>query len=359
MNKILIGVGVLVVIALSIFALSNTSPGTPSTITIGVIAPLSGQYGFLGESERNAMLMAQEDLAAKGQTVRLIFEDDKYEARTGLTAYQKLKNIDNVDALIAVSAPILEVLKPVVAEDKMLMLSLGESQFHENDTVFQLMPASDKIAPKLGEESAKRFKNIAVVYSASGSLWKGWHDDFVKGVGAGAHETTFAMPADSDLRTETAKMVASKPDATTVFLPLEEGIKFLKNLKTLDPLHSIKIICDGNMEFSIQKYIDEVGSEIFADCISTTLPNTMTASFTAAYKAKFNADPILTADYAYDAVMLIADIANKSPDTWVAQLNNEYSLQGASGEVRFNSVGTRNPEVVVHQFKDGKFVEID
>lgn len=358
MYKIYISGAVLVLALGGLFFSTRTqSPDRP--LTIGVIAPLSGQYGFLGESERNAMLLAQADLASKGRSIELIFEDDKYEARTGLTAYQKLKNVDQVDAVVAVSAPILEALKPVVAEDSTLLLSLGESQFHEDDTVFQLMPASDKIAPKLGEEAAKRFKNIAVVYSASGSLWKGWHDDFSEGVGAKGAVTSYAVAAGSDLRTEVTKIVAARHDATTVFLPLEEGVKFLQNLKALDPQRSVKVICDGNMEFSIQKYIDAVGQDIFDGCISTTLPNTMTASFTEAYKAKFNADPILTADYAYDAVMLIADVGRKASGTWVKQLNDDYSLTGASGEVTFNSMGTRNPEVVVHQFIDGKFVSVE
>ncbi len=356
MKNLTIGAALLAALALGVYALTN-SPATAGPITIGVIAPLSGQYAFLGESERNAMQLAAEDLLGEGQEVRLIFEDDKYEAKTGLTAYQKLKSVDNVDAVVTVSAPVIEVLRPVVAKDQMLMLTLGESLFHESDTVFQLMPASDLIAPKLGEEAAKRYKKIAVVYGAGGSLWQKWHDDFVKGVGDKAETITVALAPDSDFRTEVAKLVAAKPDAATVFLPLEDGVKYLKELQRLDASGSVQVICDGNLEFSIQQYIDEVGAEIFDDCISTTLPNTMTGDFVSRFKAKFNADPFLTADYAYDAVAIIADLASIDKSEWVAELNDDYSIAGASADVSFNAAGTRSAQVVLHQFVDGKFVD--
>ena len=358
MKNILISLGLCVLVVVAIVFSTSTGRQSPTAVTIGVIAPLSGQYAFLGESERNAMLLAQKDFAAKGVPIKLIFEDDKYEAKTGLSAYQKLKTVDSVDAVVAVSAPVLEALKPVVASDKTVLTSLGESLFHEDDTVFQLMPASNKIAPKLGEEAGKRFKKIAVVYSGSGSLWKGWHDDFVKGVDGKSTTLDYSFAPNSDLRTETVKVVSAKPDATTVFLPLEDGIKYLKELELLDPSHSVKIICDGNLEFSIQKYVSEVGAEIFDHCISTTLPDTMTTEFVSAYKLAYSSDPILTADYAYDAVALFAELSKSSKGRWLTILKNNYSQKGASGTIHLNNVGTRDPEVVVHQFINGKFQAI-
>ncbi len=358
MKKVVIVFGLAVVVGIAAWGLATQKTTPSGGIKIGVIAPLSGQYAFLGESERNAMLLSQKALQAKGQAVQLIFEDDKYDPKVGVLAYEKLKSINQVDAVVAVSAPVIGALKPIVAQDHTLLFSLGESLYHEDDTVFQLMPASDKIAPRLGEEASKRFNRIAIVYSQSGSLWQQWKDDFLKGVDKNDMVETFALPPGSDFRTETQKILAFKPDATTVFLPLEEGIKYLQDLKLYDPKHTVAIICDGNLEFSIGEYTAKVGKDIFEGCISSTLPDTKTSEFVSTYKSTYKAEPVLTADYAYDAVSILAMLAQKNKNDWLSALKNNFKFSGASGEVKFNAVGTRLPEVVIHQYKDGKFVEI-
>lgn len=285
----------------------------------------------------------------------LIFEDDKYDAKVGVSAYQKLRNIDGVDAVVAVSAPVLEALKPLVKKDNVLLFSLGESLFHEDDTVFQLMPAGDKIGPRLGEEASKRYRRIAVVYSQGGSLWVKWRDEFKKGLSRDSVIEEFPLPSNSDLKTETLKVLAFKPDATTVFMPLEDGTKYLQALKLYDTHRAVHIICDSNLEFSINQYIKAVGAEIFNGCISTALPDTKTAEFINIYKSKFNADPIITSDYAYDAVSIVGELSQRNKNQWLDFLKNNFDFHGASGEIRFNEFGTRMPEVVVHQFSNGQF----
>lgn len=349
-------VGLLVLIILIAVARKPERP--QEELVIGVIAPLSGQYAFLGESERNAMLMAEADLEKRGIPVTLIFEDDKYDAKVGVSAYEKLKSIDHVDAVIVVSAPVIGALKPLVERDQMLMLTLGESLFHEDDTILQLMPASDEIGFRLGEEAAKRYKRIAVAYSQTNSLWQEWKDDFIKNVGDKSEVKEFPFSADSDLRTETQNVLAYAPDATTVFLPLQDGVRYLENLNTYDAARSVSIICDGNMEFLINEYIEKVGSAIFGECISATLPDTQTESFVAEYKAQFDADPLLTADYAYDAVSMLGELNGKEKGEWVNVLKNGYTHAGASGKIGFNEVGTRHADSVLHQYKNGTFVEI-
>ena len=54
-KKIIIGI---VVIAIILTAVAYSSKEKPSgKIKVGVIAPMSGQYGALGESIRNSILM--------------------------------------------------------------------------------------------------------------------------------------------------------------------------------------------------------------------------------------------------------------------------------------------------------------
>ena len=358
MKNIYAFVALALVIGIGVYLLLAREVGPRDEIVIGVIAPLSGQYAFLGESERNAMLLAEAELESQGIPVTLIFEDDKYDAKVGVSAYEKLSNIDQVDAVVVVSAPVIGALRPLVAEDRMLMLTLGESLFHEDDTVFQLMPAGDLVGPRLGEEAGKRFTRIAVVYSQSGALWQEWKDDFMSGVGPGTEVEAFAFPANSDLRTETQKVLAYAPGATTVFLPLEDGIAYLRNLKTYGASQDVAVICDANLEFSIGSYTKELGTELFEGCISVTLPDTKSEAFVTTYRERYEAEPVLTADYAYDAVAILGKLAAKDKDQWARALASGFSYDGASGTVTFNEVGTRSAAAEVHQYRNGTFVKV-
>lgn len=67
---------------------------------IGVVLPLSGNLSFIGKDVQRGMLLAKKDLASIS-TIRLIFEDGKYDTNTSLRAAKKLIQVDKVHALVS------------------------------------------------------------------------------------------------------------------------------------------------------------------------------------------------------------------------------------------------------------------
>jgi len=66
---------------------------------IGVIIPLSGPVSEVGESIRNGIEFSKNDFDPKDE-VKLIFEDDQFQAKNTVNAMWKLIEIDKVDAVI-------------------------------------------------------------------------------------------------------------------------------------------------------------------------------------------------------------------------------------------------------------------
>ncbi|MDO8643849.1 MAG: ABC transporter substrate-binding protein, partial [bacterium] len=77
-------------------------------IKIGVSAPLTGDIAALGQSTKNAALMAEEAINKKGglkidgalKKVKFIIEDDENKPESTATVFQKLISQDKVVAII-------------------------------------------------------------------------------------------------------------------------------------------------------------------------------------------------------------------------------------------------------------------
>lgn len=63
---------------------------------VGISLPLSGAGAEYGAATKNGILLAQETFPNLRQ-IKFIFEDNQYDAKLGLSAFNKLRSIDKVD----------------------------------------------------------------------------------------------------------------------------------------------------------------------------------------------------------------------------------------------------------------------
>lgn len=357
--KILIGIVAVIAIIWGITSSLEPQQTSAEKIHVGVILPLSGQYAALGESDRNAILMAKEEL--KADNIELYFEDDKYDAKTAVTAYQKLKSINNIDVVIVLSAPSIQSIAPRTNEANIPLLGLGGTIVYEKDTVFQLMPSSNLLFPTLGKLYGEKYKKIAVAHS-NAALFVENTNAFMKGIPSGVTAQDITISPASDYRTEVQKIIATNPDAVTAFMPKEEAIKFLQALRVQDRDGKIKIVCDFGFEIAPDEYAKAIGKERLEGCVSTNIADTVTPEFKERYKTQFGSDVQITADFAYDAIGIIQTLSKRYPkQDWVKELSSsgfEYT-GGVSGNMKFSEDGTRldlPPKVNV--YKEGKFVPL-
>ena len=351
-KKIVIGIVVIAVILVAVVYSSKDKPS--GKIKVGVIAPLSGQYGALGESIKNAVLMSFE----KDPNIQVVFEDDSFDAKKAVSAYQKLTSIDKVDTIINVTSPSLDANQTLIDKDQILTFHLTESNTKKDDTVFQTMPFSYPVFSAVGKEAGIRYKRVAVVYSGSLDVFKTDAEYFKKGLGTDVTTEDFNIAPNSDMRTEVAKILAFNPDAMTVIVDKDTGIKLLKTLSDQKGSKNVSVICDANIEFVVGDYIKALGSDkMLQGCISANLPSDTAQSFKDEFKAKYKYDPLFLSDYAYDSAEIIKKLENVSKKNWKSTVV-KMSFEGVSGKVSFDEMGTRPAAYELHIFKDGKFVKL-
>ena len=354
LTKILIGI---VIVGFAVWGIFTASNNNNEQTRIGVILPLSGQYAALGESDRNAMMLAKEEL--KAENIELYFEDDAYDAKKAVSAYHKLKSIHDIDAVIVLSAPSIESIAPLTNADNIPLLGLGGTIVYKKDTVFQLMPSGNLLFPTLGQEYGKLYKKIAVAHS-NAPLFAENTRMFRTGLPSDVEAPDFVINPGLDYRTEVQKILATKPDAITLFMPKEDAIKFLKALRVQDGKAEVEIVCDFGVEIAVAEYTEAIGKDRLEGCLSTNLADTAKKDFKERYKATYGSEMQITADYAYDSVQLVSELSKTTQkEKWVEYLSEpDFSFKGnASGEIKFNEDGTRlDLPPTIHIYKDGTFV---
>ena len=183
--KIVIGIVIAVVVVAGVYLVSNNSqeavstPKPQQTVKVGAILPLSGPYAKIGEDAQKAIQMA-----LKGENnITLVFEDSQFNAKTAVSAYQKLTSIDKVDALVNLDSVSFAAINPLISEKGILTLQIAESNIHNKDTIFQVMPSSYPLFTELGKVSGDKYGKVALVYGSAEFLVKN-ADFFKKGISA-------------------------------------------------------------------------------------------------------------------------------------------------------------------------------
>lgn len=353
MKSKIIWIGVVVIfIGLVIVGINRKS--NDEIIKVGVIASLSGEYGTYGESFVNAVVMNAE----KDSKIKLFVEDSKFDPKVGLTAYQKLTSIDHIDILVNFDSLTLEAITPLAIRANLPVIQIFETHDHMDDSIFQMLPFSYPLFTRLGEISSKKYKNIAIVYSSISDAFSIDTEYFKKGIASTTQVSEIKIAKSAYIRSEVTKMLSGNYDAFTLLLPVSDGIRFLKEYRDQKVDKNISLICDANIEMTISEYVKALGPEIFEGCLSTNLPDTMTSTFKKDYRARFNSDPTVAADWGYDAITIIKGLENISKDNWLSKIART-SIEGASGHVEFDNTGTRVSISESRIFKDGKFVKLE
>jgi len=79
---------------------------------VGVSAPLTGDMAAYGRAVRNGFSMSDADFPKSG--VKMVFEDNRYESKEALSAYRKLKDLQNVDLMFSWGESPLQSTAPII-----------------------------------------------------------------------------------------------------------------------------------------------------------------------------------------------------------------------------------------------------
>lgn len=274
MKKLAIAIVVIIIIILVLTLRDRTAPNDRIEVTtIGVITPLSGPAGSIGEGLKRALDMAEP------KNINLTYADDECNTAKAISAYNNLKTKKIKIYFVSCSGSVM-ALAPLVKADNNLIITgyAGSSEIRQTgDEVIRFDPDAVSIVNALVKElttpewSTKKF---AILHEK-----QDYPQSVVDALTAKFGEQIIAvesyMPTDISMKTQILKVKASKPDAI-IYVPISDKAAAVVSKEMKDLGVSVPIIGEVNLcgftlkpaqygmhGFCLNQKIDTAGARTF------------------------------------------------------------------------------------------------
>jgi branched-chain amino acid transport system substrate-binding protein len=358
-KKILSGIVVVILIVIGAVYYNQSSKGAGS-VTIGIMAPLSGDYAVAGENYQKGILLAEElyEKVHPDLKVNIVIEDDAFNANKGVTAYKKVTSVDHVNAIVMLSTPVIDAIYPDVVKTDIPVMQLGiQTKGLGKDNIFQTSPLPEAPIENFAKYINANYKlnKVAVLYdNTAGGL--SFYEAFKKTY-SGAYDGLVINGKD-DLRNYATKITTNNYDGVLFLTSPENGALMVKNILTLSPSKHPFFMFDAQLQTGFADYQRILGStKVLDGSISIWLESGDADTFKEEYKKKYGSEPGFLADFGYDTFNTLINAYDEEGKTWQKNIQ-KTKTDGASGSMSFDENGVRIQDIVVNKVVDGEITPI-
>lgn len=360
---------VVVVIGGGWYWYGHRAPAAPTgnPIKIGALLSLTGVAASYGESAKNSIELAAEDInksgGIDGRPVQIVYEDDHTDAATAVSAFQKLTAIDHVDGIVGGLFDFAtKPLFPLADSTKTALISPINFRiaggFELSDYSFVMLPDFSKVIEKLHDYlAASGTKKLAVVHfrSVFGQEISDTLSGVMTGLGRPAVvDEAYNQIGNNDFKTIILKLKQQDVDAVFLDMVDVDPVTFVTQARALD-YHPTIISYHGIVDSFATAKADPAlldGAVILDWEFSPP-------QFASEYQEQFKSEPAHSAIKSYQAVYVLAHaIAEAQGHDAVAPYLASHTLETPQGPVSFNAThSTDSTPVMIEVVKDGLVTE--
>ena len=349
-----------------------------ANVKLGVINSITGPEAPIGESISNGIKLAQEDLAAKGTKIDIVWEDDTGKPQIAMSAMEKLATRDNVAGVVgpytSASASAVARLAEKYKVPLLVPAAAKEEITRQNfKWVYRMNAPADVYASVLIDavldmsKSSGAPKTAAFIYENSdfGTSTSKTAKAYVikKGMKVVADESY--SKGSPDYRSTLSKIKAQNPDVVFMVSYVADAILLMRQSREigLQP----KAFLGAGAGFTTDQFARE------KDISSYVLSSTQwtddvkwpgAKEFAQRYKAKFKMEATYHAACAYASMMVMGQTAVKeaSDREKIRAELKAGKWDGIMGEVKFQDYeGYQNQNrhpMLVQQIVNGKYLTV-
>jgi len=326
-------VKVVVSFTLAFFTLCGSCLAEP--LKVGILLGLTGAADRWSKYQRMGMELAAEDLKAEGNDIQLIFEDSRTEPSASVSGFNKLHDIDKVNAVVGdvfsfLTAPLIPLAD---RRRKLLVSPATPSQFCKDttgmffSTATQVPLAIDGYAKFL--DTHPKVKKVAIIFFQDPGWGYQYRDVWKKLLvkrGISITDEFESAEFNQDFKTVLLSMLRKNPDAFFVAHHPQNFLRAARQNRFTGPI----VFANNILEVPAAKEsMDQVEGVYFVD---TLAPN----SFMERFRKRFNEDPLLEPYNGYEAVRTVVRALRANPQAPEKALSTlKYS--GITGQIDFSS----------------------
>lgn len=354
----------------------GTGTTTPTAVTVGFAAPLTGDNAIYGQGMRNAVQMAidevnaSEEAKAAGYTFAINAQDDQGDPKQAVNVANVLVSDPKVVALVGhfnsgCSIPASAVYNK--AHLAMVSVSSNPQLTAQGfDVVNRIVPKDDAQGSFAADlVLGKGFKNVVVIDDSTPygeGLVKEFRSQF-ESKGGRVLSAEKIQAKETDFKALVTKIKALKPDAIYYGGAHTEGALITKQAKDA----GLTAPTIGGDMLLTAEFVKIAGAKAAEGCLCTMLGLPIAQqpggeAFIAAYTQKFGKGPEAYDSYAYDSAKLIMAAVLKAKSTdraTVAAAVRGISYEGVTGTTSFDANGdTTNKAISSYVVKGGEWVQV-
>jgi len=364
-------------ITLLVAALGAAFPLRAQTleVKIGHVGPLTGGIAHLGKDNENGARLAVEEanaakirIGGKPAHFSLVAEDDQADPKVGTTVAQKLVDQKVAGVVGHLNSGVSIPASPIYSQAGIPVISgsatnpkLTEQGFK---TQFRVVGRDDQQGPAIASYLAtnRKPKVVAVIDDAT-AYGEGIANEVEKTLKSrkisvlprekGTDKTT-------DWKAVLTKLRGRNPDAVFYGGMDATGGLLLKQARELG-MKAVFTFGDGACTDKMKELAGAAADGML--CSQAGIPpQAADRKFLAAYKKRFNADPILYSPFTYDGANMIIEAMRKANSAEPAKylpVLHKLSYMGATGRIEFDGKGDRkNAEMTIFTMKGGNLEPI-
>ena len=342
-------------------------------ILVGYYGDLSGRTSSFGQSTKNGVEMAADEInkagGIDGRLIQIITEDDQGEPNKAATVVTKLINQDKVQALLGeVASSNSLAAAPKAQEAKVPMISPSSTNpavTQVGDYIFRVCfidPFQGEVMAKFSANNLKA-KRAAILYDFNSDYSRGLYQFFKKSFisqgGQIVSEQSYTQ-GDRDFSGQLTAIRSSNPDV--IYVPGYYGEVGVISNQTKQL--GIKAPLLGGDGWDAPQLWQLGGASLNGNYISNHYsvddPSPAIQKFVADYKGRFNILPDALAALGYDSMKVLADAIKRAGTTENTKLRDAIAqtqkFPGVTGLISIDRDRNAVKPAVVLKLQDSKFV---
>lgn len=351
----------------------GTSGGDSGPILVGYYGDLSGRTSSFGQSTKNGVEMAADEInkagGINGRQIKIITEDDQGEPNKAATVVTKLINQDKVHALLGeVASSNSLAAAPKAQEAKIPMISPSSTNpavTQVGDYIFRVCfidPFQGEVMAKFSANNLKA-KRAAILYDFNSDYSRGLFQFFKRSFtslgGQIVSEQSYTQ-GDRDFSGQLTAIRAANVDV--IYVPGYYGeVGVIANqTKQL----GIKAPLLGGDGWDAPQLWQLGGAALNGDYISNHYsvddPSPAIRKFVADYQGRYKVLPDALAALGYDSMQVLADAIKRAGGTDNTKLRDAIAqtknFAGVTGQISIDAERNAVKPAVVLKLQDSKFV---
>ena len=342
-------------------------------VPVGAVLSLTGAAAQYGESQRNGLELAAEQLNEQGGvTYDLTVEDDQTDPRQGITAFEQFISQDDVSVIIGptLSNTAMQT-NPVAQEEEVPVLGISNTAAGVTDigdNIFRNSLTESAVIPQTVEQAkeALALERVVVMYANDDAFTESGYEAFAAALEENdveiAETITFSK-SDTDFRALLTRARQHDPDAIVVSALIEAAIPLVTQAREL----GIDVPIIGGNGFNSPALMEGAGEAaegvVVGAAWNSASDSPENQAFIEAYTEQYGSPPDQFAAQAYAGMNLIdtavrAGCSAEREDI-KEQLGQLEGVPTVLGEFSITDTRDADHPAVVQVVQNGEFAVLE